>query len=81
VSPFSPCRGEPGARYGIFAKVGENVIHFDAGPAKNPISQAQGIRLARATAVSPDRLGESVGRLSASELRDLDAALALVLGL
>lgn len=33
------------------------------------------------TAVSPDRLGTSVGRLSASELRDLDAALALVFGL
>jgi mRNA interferase MazF len=33
------------------------------------------------TAASPDRLGESVGRLSASELRDLDTALALVLGL
>ncbi len=33
------------------------------------------------TAVSPDRLGESLGRLSASELRDLDAALALVFGL
>jgi mRNA interferase MazF len=33
------------------------------------------------TAVSPDGLGESVGRLSASELRDLDTALALVLGL
>jgi len=33
------------------------------------------------TAVSPDRLGASVGRLSAAELRDLDAALALVLGL
>jgi mRNA interferase MazF len=33
------------------------------------------------TAVSPERLGKSVGRLSASELRDLDAALALVLGL
>lgn len=33
------------------------------------------------TAVSPERLGESVGRLSANELRDLDAALALVLGL
>jgi len=33
------------------------------------------------TAVSPDRLGESVGRLSASELSDLDTALALVLGL
>jgi hypothetical protein len=30
---------------------------------------------------SPDRLGESVGRLSAGELRDLDAALALVVGL
>jgi mRNA interferase MazF len=33
------------------------------------------------TAISPDRLGELVGRLSAHELRDLDAALALVLGL
>jgi mRNA interferase MazF len=33
------------------------------------------------TAISPDRLGQSVGRLNASELRDLDAALALVLGL
>jgi mRNA interferase MazF len=33
------------------------------------------------TAVSPERLGESVGRLSASELRDVDTALALVLGL
>ena len=33
------------------------------------------------TAVSPERLGDSVGRLSATELRELDAALALVLGL
>jgi mRNA interferase MazF len=33
------------------------------------------------TAVSPERLGESIGRLSAGELRDLDAALTLVLGL
>ena len=33
------------------------------------------------TAVSPERLGNSVGRLSARELRDLDAALALVFGL
>jgi mRNA interferase MazF len=33
------------------------------------------------TAVSAERLGESVGRLSASELRDLDSALALVFGL
>jgi mRNA interferase MazF len=33
------------------------------------------------TAVSPDRLGTSAGRLNASELRDLDTALALVFGL
>jgi mRNA-degrading endonuclease toxin of MazEF toxin-antitoxin module len=33
------------------------------------------------TATSSDRLGRSVGRLSARELRDLDAALALVFGL
>lgn len=33
------------------------------------------------TAVSPERLGESVGRLSVGELRDLDAALELVFGL
>jgi len=33
------------------------------------------------TAISPDRLGESVGRLDASELRALDSALALVFGL
>jgi len=33
------------------------------------------------TAVAPDRLGDSVGRLSATELRDVDAALALVFGL
>jgi mRNA interferase MazF len=33
------------------------------------------------TAISPDRLGASVGRLSTSELRDVDNALELVLGL
>jgi mRNA interferase MazF len=33
------------------------------------------------TAISPDRLGRSAGRLSAPELRDVDAALALVLAL
>lgn len=32
-------------------------------------------------AVDPQRLGRSVGRLDAAELRDLDEALALVLGL
>jgi mRNA interferase MazF len=39
------------------------------------------ILVEQTTAISPDRLGRSVGRLNASELRDLDAALALVLGL
>ena len=33
------------------------------------------------TAVSTERLGKSVGRLAAGELRDLDAALTVVLGL
>jgi mRNA interferase MazF len=33
------------------------------------------------TAVAADRLGASVGRLSAGELRDVDAALSLVFGL
>jgi mRNA interferase MazF len=33
------------------------------------------------TAVAPERLGESVGRLSAAEQRNVDDALALVLGL
>jgi mRNA interferase MazF len=33
------------------------------------------------TAIGPDRLGQSVGRLNAIELHDLDNALALVLGL
>lgn len=33
------------------------------------------------TAISSDRLGRSAGRLSTPELRDVDAALALVFGL
>jgi mRNA interferase MazF len=33
------------------------------------------------TVVDPERLGRSAGRLSASELRAVDDALALVLGL
>jgi mRNA interferase MazF len=33
------------------------------------------------TAISPERLGRSVGRLETSELRDLDAALVVVFGL
>jgi mRNA interferase MazF len=33
------------------------------------------------TAIAPERLGQSVGRLSAVELRDVDSALELVFGL
>jgi mRNA-degrading endonuclease toxin of MazEF toxin-antitoxin module len=33
------------------------------------------------TAISPERLGKSIGRLSARELGDLDTALAVVFGL
>ena len=33
------------------------------------------------TVVDPERLGESAGRLSASELQRLDEALALILGI
>ena len=47
-------------------------IEIDGSPTRVLVEQT--------TAVSPDRLGASVGRLSAAELRDLDAALALVLG-
>jgi mRNA interferase MazF len=39
------------------------------------------VLIEQTTAVSPERLGESVGRLSANELRELDTALALVFGL
>ena len=50
-----------------------------------PQIEIDGIRTAvlaeQTTAVSTDRLGESVGRLTAAELHDLDDALTLVLGL
>lgn len=42
---------------------------------------AMRVLVEQTTAVSPDRLGASVGRLDAAELRDLDTALATVLGL
>jgi mRNA interferase MazF len=43
--------------------------------------QSTRVLVEQTTAISPERLGESVGRLNANELRDLDAALAFVLGL
>jgi mRNA interferase MazF len=36
------------------------------------------ILVEQTTAVAPERLGDSIGRLSANELRSLDAALELV---
>jgi mRNA interferase MazF len=39
------------------------------------------ILVEQTVAVTHDRLGASVGRLDAAELRDLDAAIALVFGL
>lgn len=50
-------------------------------PAIDVQGSATRVLVEQTTAVSPERLGDSVGRLSASELRDLDAALGLVFGL
>jgi mRNA-degrading endonuclease toxin of MazEF toxin-antitoxin module len=38
------------------------------------------VLIEQTTAVSTDRLGDSAGRLNASELRSLDEALAVVFG-
>jgi len=50
-----------------------------------PVIELKGRRtrvlVEQTTAVSADRLGDAVGRLTAEELRDLDAALALVFSL
>jgi mRNA interferase MazF len=50
-----------------------------------PVIDVQGqttrVLVEQVTAVAPERLGESVGRLSAGEQRNVDNALALVLGL
>ena len=43
--------------------------------------QTTRVLVEQTTAITPDRLGTSLGRLSASELHDLDTALALVFGL
>ena len=48
-------------------------IDLDGSPTRVLVEQT--------TAVSPQKLGDSIGRLSASELRELDTALALVLRL
>ena len=58
-----------------------------AAPARSfrPVIDVKGTRthvlVEQTKAVTLDRLGESLGRLSAPELNELDAALALVFGL
>jgi mRNA interferase MazF len=84
-----------GARYAVVVQADEllalsTVLVSPTSAAAPPRSFRPTIEIAGAptrvlveqtTAISPTRLGQSVGRLNASELRDLDAALALVLGL
>jgi mRNA interferase MazF len=84
-----------GARYGVVVQADEllalstvliSPTSTSAPPRTfRPTIDLQGLStrvlVEQTTAVSPDRLGESLGRLSASELRNLDTALALVFGL
>lgn len=50
-----------------------------------PLIEVEGeetrVLVEQTTAVAPDRLGDSMGRLTSTELRALDAALGLVVGL
>jgi mRNA interferase MazF len=50
-------------------------------PAIEIAGQPTRVLVEQTTAVIPDRLGDSAGRLSARELSDVDTALALVFGL
>jgi mRNA interferase MazF len=84
-----------GARYAVVVQADEllalsTVLVAPTSTAAPPRSFRPAIELAgtptrvlveQTTAVSPDRLGESAGRLSARELAEVDAALTLVLGL
>ena len=88
-------REQRGARYAVVVQADEllalsTVLVAPTSTSAPPRSFRPAIELAgtatrvlveQTTAISPDRLGESAGRLSASELRDVDEALALVLGL
>ncbi len=84
-----------GARYGVVVQADELLALSTvlvsptsaSAPARSfrPTIKLDGaetrVLVEQTTAISPDRLGESIGRLSAGELSDLDAALTLVLGL
>lgn len=84
-----------GARYGVIVQADEllalsTVLVAPTSRSAPPRSFRPAIDLGgestrvlveQTTAVSVDRLGESAGRLDASELRAVDEALATVLGL
>ena len=87
--------GQRGARFAVVVQADEllalsTVLVSPTSTAARPRSfrptiDLQGsptrVLVEQTTAVSPERLGDAVGRLSASELRDVDEALALVFGL
>lgn len=84
-----------GARYAVVVQADELLAlatvlvspTSGSAPARSfrPVIELEGARtrvlVEQTTAISPERLGSSVGRLGAAELRDLDEALAVVLGL
>ncbi len=94
-APAARCSEQRGARYGVVVQSDELLALSTvlvsptscAAPARSfrPTIELEGsatrVLVEQTTAVTRERLGESVGRLDASELRDIDAALALVLGL
>src|SRR5215471_21608437 len=83
--------GQRGARYAVVVQANEllalstvlvSPTSTSAPPRSfRPTVDVDGLQtrvlVEQTTAISPERLGDSVGRLNASELRDLDAALAL----
>jgi mRNA interferase MazF len=88
-------REQRGARFAVVVQADEllplsTVLVAPTSTAAPPRSFRPSIELAgsrtrvlveETVAVAPDRLGKSAGRLSAQELRAVDAALAVVFGL
>jgi mRNA interferase MazF len=88
-------REQAGARYGVVVQsdelLGASTVlvaptSASAGPATfRPVVEVDGvvtrILLEQTTAVDPQRLGRSAGRLGTSEMHSVDEALRLVFGL
>ena len=86
---------QPGARYAVIVQADEllglsTVLVSPTSTSARPTSFRPTIAVAReetrvlveqTTVVDPERLGRSAGRLEAEELRSVDEALMLVLGL